>query len=875
MQTNLIHSYIQNRNVNPQVSQPKSSDEIEIITRRKAKPKFDINRELANRTFIKPLPPKGHIIKNGIMSAPAVFVDDMAYDLKALKAAWKGDANDHQLGKLNDLGMKLGGLGIAAYLYSIKKTPVKKGMEFVGLASFFASMAIWPKIALEYPARLIHGFNPFMRYEDSQGRKKPFFQDNQYLAYDMISDKEITRVGNRTRIPKDLPNRRDAVQEKMRQIALQNNTMWMLTAGFATPVLSSLICNRLEPYVEDVYGYFMNRKVDNILVDFSKSQKEYASKNIENDVNGVFEMYKGRAINDEILESLSSALTQDLTPKVQSAMKADLTRLFVSGEYRISKLQIKPLVKSMEDAVKHVPGGEVLVQNIHKIVPNDEQLNFVFEKYDGQQFKLNDLKKVSDEVLSVVEKNLTNLNKDGVKISKNTHKNLVKLLSGVSGSDGPLMSVLTNTPTDVLDDNMQNVVKRLAARMSAFCAENNALSVYAFKKLASAPDTSKGKFWNDVAKSLINTLKITPEEIENTRYDRNMVADLLHTKMQKIAADKTLYEDAIKSAAAQFAQIGRHVNPDDMTGKYIKQLETSYYAAAGDISAMGFGKTAEKLIGKNGCEVGSLLGLSRTFVNDNLSNVKNTFARFFNTLNFYRTVINDPDLKVVNNVYEMNSDRVVGKIMPENILKEVKEEIFALGEFLTTSGRISDYSVKFEFLRNLDPNTKDSGPLTFNPDGSVKFDYYNKEKLAKEGVFIPSDTNFFKRVMNLLYGGPVQPETESALTEYSTVKNMLNDFRRNMMSKVGDHEYFALPSKVVQDMWHNGQRAYSGASPSEKSLCVGAALDEMIANTAKQAFNTRKWVKMFGGFFAGLYGVTVLSQFFFGGKKNYYKKDKV
>ena len=115
MQGNLINSYIPAKtNYSSQSANvAKTNDGIEIVTRRKAKPNFDINQELANRTFIKPLPPKGHLVKDGIMAAPAVFVKDMAYDMKALKAAWKGNANDHQLGKLNDLGMKLGGLGIA------------------------------------------------------------------------------------------------------------------------------------------------------------------------------------------------------------------------------------------------------------------------------------------------------------------------------------------------------------------------------------------------------------------------------------------------------------------------------------------------------------------------------------------------------------------------------------------------------------------------------------------------------------------------------------------------------------------------------------------------------------------------------------------
>ena len=102
-------------------------------------------------------------------------------------------------------------------------------MEFIGLASFFGAMDLWPKLALQLPAYLIHGFNIRQKYEDSYGRKKLFYQDHQFIPWDLYSDKEINKIGDRLGIPKDIPNRREFIQEKMRKIALQNNTMWMLT----------------------------------------------------------------------------------------------------------------------------------------------------------------------------------------------------------------------------------------------------------------------------------------------------------------------------------------------------------------------------------------------------------------------------------------------------------------------------------------------------------------------------------------------------------------------------------------------------------------------------------------------------------------------
>ena len=259
------------------------------------------------------------------------------------------------------------------------------------------------------------------------------------------------------------------------------------------------------------------------------------------------------------------------------------------------------------------------------------------------------------------------------------------------------------------------------------------------------------------------------------------------------------------------------------------------------------------------------------------ASVKNSFARFFNTLNFYRAVVNDPNLDFANHykikIGHDHNAYVETRNITQKMLKEVKEEVYALSEFLTVSGRISDYSVKFEFLRNLAPNDKDFGPLTFNPDGTVHFNYYNEKALASKGVFIQSDTNFFKRVMNALFDGPIQQETNSALQEFTIVKNMLEEYRKNMVDEIGNLNNFAFPSKVMLDQWNSdGSRIYSSGSPNLRSLYVGTPLDEMISNTAKLTYNTNKWYKMFKGIGLGLLGVTVLSQFFFGGSKKVDKK---
>ena len=74
------------------------------------------------------------------------------------------------------------------------------------------------------------------------------------------------------------PNRREFIQEKMRKIALQNNTMWMLTAGFATPVMSALICNQTEPYLAKWLNKKQNENADKILTNLDEYATKYPEK---------------------------------------------------------------------------------------------------------------------------------------------------------------------------------------------------------------------------------------------------------------------------------------------------------------------------------------------------------------------------------------------------------------------------------------------------------------------------------------------------------------------------------------------------------------------------------------------------------------------
>ena len=309
MRPNLIQTYLNNM---PAV-QPDKKDR-----------NLDIEYVLSNRTFIKPLPSKGHLVKSGILSAPAAAAKSLAYDAKSLGKSVTGKANDHELGKVNDIGMKIGGLMIAGYLMTRKQAPLAKAMEFVGLASFFAAMSIWPKVALQWPAQLIHGFNIRQKYEDSFGREKMFFQDPQYLPWSLYSDQKINKIGDWMGVPKDMNNRRDFIQEKMKKIAVQNNTMWMLTAGFATPVLSALICNLSEKPVKSYLGNLRSKKADNMLSNVSAVSEKFKDLSSAKALDDLLSINQDKELTPELTKKIKDILSKGFDPLTSQAVKDDL-----------------------------------------------------------------------------------------------------------------------------------------------------------------------------------------------------------------------------------------------------------------------------------------------------------------------------------------------------------------------------------------------------------------------------------------------------------------------------------------------------------------------------------------------------------------------
>ena len=102
---------------------------------------------------VHPNAPKAKLINEGPLESVVSYIKDTKQDFVNLDTTVRtGKMTDNNLGRLNDLGIKIGGLLIASYLAIHSKSKNEAAMKFIGTGAFFASMKLWPKIFIFGPA---------------------------------------------------------------------------------------------------------------------------------------------------------------------------------------------------------------------------------------------------------------------------------------------------------------------------------------------------------------------------------------------------------------------------------------------------------------------------------------------------------------------------------------------------------------------------------------------------------------------------------------------------------------------------------------------------------------------------------------------------
>ena len=776
---------------------------------------------IKTQQYIKPQEAKGHLVSSPIIPSPKQVYTGVKYNMKALKDGFTGQANDHQLGKLNDIGMKAGGLALATYIATQKATPKTKLMEFVGLGTFLAAMKLWPKLAIGAPAKAIHGFDPNQEYVDSFGRRKPFFQDPQYTPWDLYSDEKLQKIGDKMGVDKNAQDRNDLTKANMKKIATKNNTLWMITAGIASAVFSALACNKAEKVIDPALEKVNNEKADKLLQNFDSEvakRTEKASKSMQNDLDKIYEENKGQAINDKLLEKITGRLTKGLDPVTSDGVSEDMKNLLVSGKsvvndnlaetiaknskevlaQRLSEEQVEKLSPTKEELTKHFESSNVMGKEVSEDEANEVRISvarMVFEKAKSQGLSTDKLKFVKKGMAEVADK----------AIKENT--------------------------ASVLDENSMNKVREIGKSMSELRAKDSVLTEYAQIKVADKPETVIANYWNTVSTGMIKTLGIDFKEMEKVRNNRELVQGMVRGKIEEITSDDAKYEKAIGEIAKSVAQLDKKIKPED-TKKYLDLVGKTYDDAAGKLYNQGMEATANKLTALSVNGKGSLKRVKQTYFEERISGVRNSFSRLINTMDTYRRISK-------------------GEIPNDGSSREVKEAMLELVKQTTLQGHSSDHSIKFYFNRNQDNSQNIDRSQVEIKDGKVVNKYFQEGK----GVDIPGDYDFYQKAMNFMYNSPMDKATVDALKKEG-LEQQINTYNNEVYTKIGGADYFTKPNhKTSGDM---------GTSSEYKFLLLGVAPDEMMTKTVQQTYNSEKWGKTFGTVGAVLTALTVATQFLFG-----------
>ena len=719
-----------------------------------------------------------------------------------------------------------------------------KGMEFVGLGAFLTSMAVWPKVAIQLPAYLIHGVNVQKQYKDSFGRTKPFYQDPQFIPWDLYTDEQIDKIGDRMGVPKNIKNRRDFTQEKMRKLAVQNNTLWMLTAGFATPVMTALMCNVSEPFLNKYMNNRRNQKADKILEDLNAASKKYQTHDIANGVHILNKQYLNKPVNDELLSKIADVFTADMDFVSPDSFRHDLKAFLSDGRYTIEEKTAENISKNLAELFEDKGFDKEFLQSV---LPDSQKLTQIFKDngLTGKSLKPVEFNKVNVLLSNIISENVKNYNASHPDMAEDLSY-VRTLINGHKSNEHPIIKELLKNPSNKFDQMSQARLNDVAKIFDDFRAKNMALDEYALLKVGSAPETVIANYWNDTSKEFVNILGITQKDLEKVRFDKNLMGNLLRERFETIAADKNQYENVMKKLVSQIATFDSKIKSSDIAShllqgqnysetNYEKAVDTLFDGYSKEFEKKGFTRTASILTGKFGNEYTSYKTIQKAYAQERILGVKSSFYRLINTLDFYRRAASNP-----NGLHAYN-------IVP----RETQEELIELCKTISLRGHSSDYATKFYMHRNPHP-ANDYSPIEVE-NGKIKYKYFGKA----DGVAdIANDKFFYQNGMKFMHGDAMHPETQAIINESASIKDEIQNYRRLVFEKIGGEHYFFKPRhKVSKD---------GSAGSDIKFLLTGISPEELFYKTGQQMFNTKKWLSIFGKFGAGLLGVTVLSQFFLG-----------
>ncbi len=574
--TNVLNAIIANKPIRPTV-QDKS-------------PSFTFDSE----GRIKPLKDKGKLLPSKIFGSPVEYAKDLKQDVLNIGKAAKGKANDHELGRINDLAMKFGSLCLATYLFIKNPLKLSKAMEFVGFGSFFASMALWPKLAIQAPLKVRTGVDIHQKYIDSQGRKKMLHQDPQYDLTDLYSREDLDKMGKKLNVSENLPDRDDFIKQRAKKTAIQGNTLWMATAGFATPLMSALICNRLEkPIAKAIEKYD--------LISSSVGMEKGAA-------NGPISKLKQHLAQISLNKFLQQNADRVMDDKLVSELAVKL-----GGKANSATLQdaIKEELKSLKTNVK-------LDESFIRAAVGDKVPQDIFNTLSEKQRTL-----LNKSIAEGSVRGISDIIASAVPGTKHEQMQLKKTIASLiekakTSQELPKLSVISDK------------VQSMYSSLSSFASEKAMLDKFITARVGDKSGTYIANQWGRVGDKLIKSLKLNTAELKALSQG-NM--DVLMDKLSQLAANEMEYDKTINDLMRLIGDYESKTGTP-VVSRIKQKAQDICSRASGDLQTKGFSKVADKITSSS--QKGTLETVINVNTAERISGAQSSFYRLIQAIDIIK-----------------------------------------------------------------------------------------------------------------------------------------------------------------------------------------------------------------------------------------------
>ena len=873
------------------------------------RPYLEATGAVVTTNNVKPLPPQGHLVKDGPVSATKYFFKDIAYDMRALKDGFQGNANDHQLGRLNDVGLKIGGIGIATYLASRTTNPKVKIMEFVGLGTFLASMDLFPKLAIDLPAKLRFGFDVRKQYIDDQGRKKSVMQDRNYIPYDMYrgksKDEDLSKIGDKLGVPKDIKNRDEVTQELMSKTATQYHTLWMMTAGAATPIMTALACYGIENYIVSP-AIEKNRinKMGAQINDVLNATKNMTTdiKSLSNDtskqVEKILKRYEGQTIPIDEVDSIVKILSKNADYNLSEALAGDIRKMLsTSSNEKVAIFnaeQIDLLLKNAKNVIPEEFGTEM----DDVLLLTKEEIQNVLKKYSKQT--------ESKEVLEVSVDKLASLRADIKKVLEGKVSAMpdadIRVLAEDfihDISEAMTKDIKISASENVLKVTPENLNKitEFAKIIGDFGDINSRILKLENLKFEYAPETMVARYYNKFQNTLVKYLNFNEKEMDLIRNSKEYATKAFDKRLEELCAkDPKTYEKFIKELVDVIAQMetALHGKDNNQVLNLCTAIENVYNNTAKRLAKLGteeFKATISQLVSEDPATLDNsiktfddlktfLSGMTeRVHLNyegdmnvERVRYVKSKTNGLGSSKRGALTRIYDRYQGAVNSFYRIihlsevynratNVNNFTGHIDRELLKHNSVEEIIRLGKKILMQSDSAEYTLKFNignapmFYNNLmksiwSPNyfeNPEAGKAPRNVSDIIRGEL-TKGKNGKGAI-----TDALR--------GLSEKERATVIDNYATYITRIRESFANILIDFTKPGYYYDRSILNR---------FNEANLSSSALfnLLGQSPVDMLRKTTKANYGTQKWFKIVSTATATIFGVTLLAQAGFGKLSN-------